>query len=161
MSEGCVQPMGSQLITMASHIPAQPSHPSCARGCEQPHDSDCTYPRVTQSSGWGHCAMPPGGRRWTWRGAKDRCHWLGHREGCRTSYNTGSTGSEGSRGRQGSPGKGEHIQVVSRGGDVWPGCTPACPFTLSPPLERIPCPQGRHCLHCSFPEADSEIRIQG
>lgn len=61
--------------------------------------------------------MPPGGRRWTWRWGKGRCCWLGRKEGCRTSCNTGSIGSEESQGRKDSPGKG-NIQVVSEKGGL-------------------------------------------
>lgn len=52
--------------------------------------------------------MPPGGRRWTWRGVKGRCCWPGRKEGCRMCCNTGGTGSEGSQGKKDSPGKRKH-----------------------------------------------------
>lgn len=49
-----------------------------------------------------------------WRGEKGRCCWLGRKEGCRMSCNTGNTGSEGSRGRKDSPGKGNTHKALSK-----------------------------------------------
>lgn len=74
-------------------------------------------------------------------GEKGRCCWLGRKEGCRMSCNTGSTGSVGSWGRKDSPAKGNPRAVSGEDCPGWPGEGPPGPLVfcrsipVPPPLQ--------------------------